>query len=49
MNTKLQSSDYVERTRTPADDGLSGQAKNLTAGRYRDKPAFHDILELTTR
>jgi hypothetical protein len=33
--------------RTPIDDGLSGQAKNLIAGRYRDKPAFHDIFDTT--
>ena len=33
---------------TPLDDGLSGQAKNLIAGRYRDRPAFHDIIALVT-
>lgn len=30
--------------RTPTDDGLSGQAKNLIAGKYRDNPAFHVMV-----
>ena len=30
--------------RTPVDDGLFGQAKNRIAGKYRDNPAFHDML-----
>ena len=29
---------------TPIDDGLSGHAEKRIAGRYRDNPAFHDIL-----
>jgi hypothetical protein len=30
--------------RTPIDDGLCGHAKKRIAGKYRDKPAFHDIV-----
>jgi hypothetical protein len=32
--------------RTPIDDGLSGQAKNRIAGKYRDNPAFQDMMML---
>ena len=31
--------------RTPLEAGLFGHAKNRTAGKYRDNPAFHDILK----
>ena len=30
--------------RTPSDDGLSGHAKNRIAGKYRESPAFQDIV-----
>jgi len=30
---------------TPLDDGLSLQQKNLSMGRFRERPAFHDILD----
>ena len=30
--------------RTPFDDGLSGHAKNRIAGKYRDSPAFQDMV-----
>jgi hypothetical protein len=29
---------------TPLEDGLLGHAKNRRHGRYRERPAFHDIL-----
>lgn len=29
---------------TPRDEGLFGQAKNLKHGKYRLRPAFHDIV-----
>jgi hypothetical protein len=32
--------------RTPIDDGLSGQAKNLIAGKYREIPAFHVMFDV---
>jgi hypothetical protein len=30
---------------TPLEEGLLGQAKKRSAGRYLDRPAFHDILK----
>ena len=34
----------TETYRTPIDDELSGQAKNRIAGKYRDNPAFQDMM-----
>ena len=30
---------------TPFDEGLFGQAKNLSTGSLRDRPAFQDMFE----
>ncbi len=30
---------------TPFEEGLSGQAKTRRAGRLRERPAFHDIVQ----